>query len=190
MFESILSLRRANRRLGPVEPLGLALAQRGDHSVRLFLRCHFSFFELEPLEPPRGDEFKEQAPNESEWSYRKAVTILLQCKGYAAHPASTILHDAHLDGKSGQKNDYEHPIVAEMGEYIELTFSEFTWVDLVEQLHEYEGLKDDWVHQHFLSGLLQDPVRSLGVGIDHLLCGVEWIGQIEVDTENVISLEE
>ena len=66
LFESILSLRRANRRLSPVEPLSLALAQRGDHSVWLFLSCDFSLFELEPLEPPGGDEFKEQAPNESE----------------------------------------------------------------------------------------------------------------------------
>jgi hypothetical protein len=48
-----------------------------------------------------------------------------------------------LDGESGNQDYKEHPIVEEMGENIKFAFTELTRVDLVEQLHEDEGLEDN-----------------------------------------------
>jgi len=94
-----------------------------------------------------------------------------------------------LDGKSGEQDDNEHPVVEKVGENVVFALSKLAGVDLVEQLHEDEGLENYRVHENLLSGLLYDPALTK-VGFNLLKGGVEGIRLIVNDVEHFATPEE
>ena len=57
-------------------------------------------------------------------------------------------------------------------------------------MHEDECLEDDGVHLDLGSGLLQNPFSFIGIGLQLLFIGVEWVRLLVVNAEEVSSLEE
>ena len=117
-----------------------------------------------------------------------APKVLLDGKRNGTHVPSTVLDDDDLDGKGGDGDHDEEPVVEEGGEDVELAFSQLARVDLVEQLHEHEGLEDDGVHEDLGGRLLLDPGFS-GVCKDLISRGVEGIALLVVDVEDLATLE-
>lgn len=64
--------------------------------------------------------------------------------------ASVLDHEVLND--KGEDGDAKEPsVVADVGEDVELPLSKLTSVELVEELHEHEGLEDDGVELALLS---------------------------------------
>ena len=81
------------------------------------------------------------------------------------------------------QDELEEPVVEEAGENVELTLSEFTGVDLVEDLHEDEGVEDDGEVLHLV--LVSVPLFGSHVS------SWEELGLVSVvKSEDVLSSEE
>jgi hypothetical protein len=70
-----------------------------------------------------------------------------------------------LDAESEDENEEEHPVVAEAGEDIEVTLTKLARVDLIEKLHENEGLEDDGVNENFWASFELDDWTWRKIGI-------------------------
>ena len=97
------------------------------------------------------------------------------------------------EGEDGNAN--EPRVVAEACEDVELTITKFTCIELVEQLHENEGLEYDRVKFAFLGSLFKHVIKLICfvwveclLLVNVLLVIVEW-SVLFVDKSKQISSE-
>jgi len=88
-----------------------------------------------------------------------------------------------LDAESEDENEEEHPVVAEAGEDIEVTLTKLARVDLIEELHENEGLEDDGVNCNFWASFELDNWTWLKIGI---LRALPWSSAFSAGSSDVI----
>ena len=80
-----------------------------------------------------------------------------------------------MDNEGQNKDEEEHEIVEETIEHVVFLLTKLTSVDLIEKLHENEGLENNSVSLDFCRGLIQFPFGSARVSSNIFLGGVEWI---------------
>ena len=99
------------------------------------------------------------------------------------------MNDNILDGEGADQDDDEHPVVEELSKHVILSLAQLARVDLVEELHEDEGLEDDGVNLNLTSGLLKLPSGLLGVSVELLLGGVEGPALLVLNSEDISAFE-
>lgn len=130
---------------------------------------------------------------------------MIHVERYTAHVAASKLNNGDLDAECEDNDEEEHPVVAEAGKDIEVTLTELARVDLIEELHENEGLEGDSVHQHLVARFKFDDWAWLEIGIlfalpwssawaagssDVMFVIVEVVFLVEIDIENFCAAEE
>jgi len=114
-------------------------AQGSHHRVPLFLVAHGLVFGHKAGEP-LGWQHKldKNAPGEGAEADQHAIEILLVAEGHA--PACLTSEHDHwpLDGYSQHKHDQEHLVVEDALEHVELSITEHTAVELIENLQKNE----------------------------------------------------
>ena len=123
------------------------------------LSGHLFLLEADPVEPFSRDELEDQAPDEGERGDGSADSVVAHRQRVGPHVFTTELDDEHLDAEGEDYDEDEHEVVEEVGEHVELSLSELTCVDLVEELHEDEGLEDDSVALNLGGRLIDHPFR-------------------------------
>ena len=88
-----------------------------------------------------------------------------------------------MDAESEDENEEEHPVVAEAGEDIEVTLTKLARVDLVEKLHENEGLEDDGVNDNLWASFELDNWTWRKIGI---LIALPWSSAFSAGSSDVI----
>ena len=78
--------------------------------------------------------------------------MLLESQWSTLDCFTSILHKQDLDSYSNDHNKDEQLVVKEVCKHIELVFSNLSTVDLIEDLHEYEGVEDHSVVKTALWG--------------------------------------
>ena len=81
--------------------------------------------------------------NKREGTNNYAGNMLLSSKRCTSDWFTTISNHKDLNSNGQKGNKEEEPVVEESLEYVEVKFAEFSWVNLVEDLHEYEGIEED-----------------------------------------------
>ena len=171
----------------------MALAHGGDETDLLFLGGHLLLLEADPCEPTAWDALEDEAPDERECTDSSAVSVLLPSDGHSTHVAATVLNDNDLDGECQDEDSKEHWVVEESFKDVVLLLTKLPCVDLVEKLHEDEGLEDDGVHLDLLCWLLLLPSEegSTVCHAHHLLVSrVEGVRLQVGDVEDITTLEE
>lgn len=183
------SLAGAHARANRGSSHGSTLLKGRDHTGLLLLGVHLSLLKTDPFEPSRGDALKDESPDETKGTDGGAVGVLLPSERDSAHVATTVLNDNILDGEGADQDDDEHPVVEELSKHVILSLAQLARVDLVEELHEDEGLEDDGVNLNLTSGLLQHPRGLLGVSVELLLGRVEGPALLVLNSEDISAFE-
>lgn len=76
--------------------------------------------------------------------------MLVEGQRHCAHCGTTILDKGGLHEQGADDDEQEETVVEEALEHVELVGAEFARVDLVEDLHEHEGVEDDSVKSDFV----------------------------------------
>lgn len=140
------------------------LAEVRDSGGSLFLVVQLFFLHCEALEKGgRQDELNDNSPNESERTNCEANQVLFPGKGHSSESTATELGDADLDGEGEHSDEEEDPVVEESGEHVEISGAELASVDLVEQLHEHEGLEHHGVEVGLVGGVALNESKVFGV---------------------------
>lgn len=156
-----------------------------------------ALLESDPSEPSCRHQLREDTVNHARGANGGAPKVLLDSEGNDAHVAAGVLNDEDLDGKGQDRDEDEHPIVAELGEDVEVALAKLPRVYLVEELEEDERLEDNGVHLHLVGGLALDPggggvvVKASSDALVELLSsGVERVAELVLDVEPVSAEEE
>ena len=160
-----------------------ALPEGGNHAILLLLSRHLLLFQADPLEPSGWDALEDQAPDKCEGSDGCANAVVLHAEWVGAHVATTELDNDHLNTEGEENDANEHPVVEEVLEDVELMLTELTGVDLVEQLHEDEGLEHHSVAFNFHSWLVGHPT-SFRVRCNLICIGIERIVVLILNAED------
>lgn len=91
-----------------------------------------------------------ETPDKLSSTEEDADSILVHGKWVTFNDSSTDLDENHLDNESEDNNTDELGISHDTGEDVEFSFLDLTSVDLVEELHEDEGLEDHGVVKELL----------------------------------------
>jgi len=102
------------------------------------------------LPPGKRSLFNDETPDELAKTEEDADEVLLHAERVAFHDSSADLDENHLDNESEDDNTHELGVSCDTGEDVEFTVLDLTGVDLVEELHEHEGLEDHGVMDEFL----------------------------------------
>jgi len=68
--------------------------------------------------------------------------VLLPSERGGSHRLASILDECNLDQNSSNNDAQEEEIVEETMENVVFFLSKLSWVNLIEDLHEYEGVED------------------------------------------------
>lgn len=105
---------------------------------------------LDALIPSKRSLFDNETPEELASTEKDADNILLHAHWVTFDDSSTDLDENHLDNESEDNYTDELGISSDTGKDIEFTVFDLTSVDLVEELHEHEGLEDHSVMDKLL----------------------------------------
>lgn len=105
---------------------------------------------LDALVPSERSLFDNETPDELASTEKDADQVLLRADWVTFDDSSTDFDENHLDNEGEDNNADELGISGDTGKDIELTVFDLTGVDLVEELHEHEGLEDHSVMDKFL----------------------------------------
>lgn len=100
--------------------------------------------------PSKRSTFDDETPNELAHTEKDADDVLLHVDWVTFDDSSTDLDENHLDNESEDNYTDELDVSGHTGEDIEFSVFDLTSVDLVEELHENEGLEDHSVMDKFL----------------------------------------
>ena len=76
--------------------------------------------------------------------------MLLDGKRSCSDSNPTELHKNDLNCKSAQNDQKEQIVVEEAREYVEISLSELTSINFIEDLHEHENVKDNGIVSELL----------------------------------------
>jgi hypothetical protein len=102
------------------------------------------------LVPTERSLFNNETPDELASTKEDADGVLPWRKWVTFDDSSTDLDENHLDNESEDNNTDELDISGDTGKDVEFTVFDLTSVDLVEELHEHEGLEDHGVMNKLL----------------------------------------
>jgi len=102
------------------------------------------------LVPSKRSTFDDETPNELAHTEKDADDVLLHVDWVTFDDSSTDLDENHLDNESEDNYTDELDVSGHTGEDVEFSVFDLTSVDLVEELHENEGLEDHSVMDKFL----------------------------------------
>ena len=138
-------------------------------SVRLITVLRFFLFficlivdlrieELDAGEPICWNALEQHAIGDAKSADSQTVQVLHETKWHTAHVSISEHHCDDLHCENDKCANDQSPVAG--GKDIVITFTNFSRVYLIEQLHEDEGLEDHRIHQHLVSGLLLDPATG------------------------------
>lgn len=103
---------------------------------------------------------------------------------------ASILDHSPLYGEAEDCKADKPSIVAEFVKYVEFAIAKLTSIDLIEELHKYEGLEHHSVKFAFFGGLEEHCLISFSVSwilldklVDVFLVVVEWVVSSKFESE-------
>ena len=100
---------------------------------------------MESLEPPGRDELDEDPVEEGAYADADADQGLVKGQGVATNGWTTEFYYEELDTNGDKGDNKEEHVVEEALEDVEFSLTEFSWVNLVENLHENKCVEQESV---------------------------------------------
>lgn len=110
----------------------------------------------------RDQDLEDGTEENGQGSNTQANQMLVQVEGNGLEGLSSELDARELHGEGHQENDDKQRVVEEVGEDVELGLLQLPGVDLIEDLHQHEGVEEDAV---VLAGLV-GPFSHTDRGLD------------------------